>query len=637
MKQVWTMAVILCALATHAAAKPVALKHDDGTQEDKRSLGGDGQAVKFERPAGTFAVTGVRVYGSRYGGGYDPAIEIAKVSICDGSLEPIVSAVVPLEKFRVGAFGWVDVPVEPVIPPETFYVHVDFYSTRTKGVYLGIDTNGGGHSISGTLGKPGSALTQGDWMLRAMGAVVKRPLLALDPASKQVLSHDDGEPDDRRSTAGAGHAVQFSAPRGEWYLASVAIHGSLYGGNFNPDRTLFHVFVCDSRMRVLSRSAHPYALFKRGQAQWVEVKVPPVRPRGKFFVLVFFNPTQAKGVYLSIDNVKRSHSLQAMPNRPLGALGPTQEWMIRAACMKRGKETKPATSSTRTSGAKTEKEKEEGTDAMEVAQWRSSLDAMEQKEDVAGIRRLLALRSAEAAKTLGGIHVTEHVFVRYVNVPEDYAEAVAQLYETCDAALRKRFGVASGVCIVPGKRLHVHLLAGEEHTLSLWTSPGSRHYPLIVNTMPTWQRGFSPPGRGGPHIVYGLAHELGHVLMGWEDSRHQWAHYLGSLLVEELVTAHGSTVWPQPYNYRAEGLARFMKEIRTAKPDRTTDAGTGRIFYEVGETFGLATWGKALAWIRKNRTGKPFHAVRLYKLDDLRDALLALGCDAGKVKALFGE
>ena len=79
-----------------------------------------------------------------------------------------------------------------------------------------------------------------------------------------------------------------------------------------------------------------------------------------------------------------------------------------------------------------------------------------------------------------------------------------------------------------------------------------------------------------------------------------------------------------------------MREIKGVKPDRNTDAGTARIFYEVGQTFGLQIWGKALAWIRKNREGKPFHAVRLFRLDDLRDALRALGCDPKEVDRLFG-
>jgi hypothetical protein len=351
---------------------------------------------------------------------------------------------------------------------------------------------------------------------------------------------------------------------------------------------------------------------------------------GPFYVLVYFDPTQTRGIFLSIDKVKSSHSIAAMPGKPMGALGPDKEWMIRASLMKRGKGS-PAAPPRESAGG--------GVDALGLAKMRSSLDELEKKEDLEGMAEILAKAkksAGDAAPALGAIHSTEHVLVRYVNVPEEYARAAAALYEVCDASLRKRFGVETGICTVKGKRLHLHLLAEEGKEVSLWTAPGSADFPLIVNTMPSWKRGLSPPAKGGPHIVYGLCHELGHVLMGWEDCRHQWAHYLGSLLVEDVAKELGAKAWPQSYDIRAEGLKRFTKGIEGAEPDRATESGTARIFYDVGERFGLDVWGEALAWIRKNREGKPFHATRLYRLDDLRDALLDLGRDPEEVGRILG-
>jgi hypothetical protein len=623
------MILMSCMVVPSAQAKDSILSYGDGKQDSKRSLGGNGHAIRFERPSAKFTVTGVQIYGSRYGGKYDAFLEVARISLCDASLKAIASTDLPLEKFATGNLAWVDVPLGPLCPPAGFYVHVDFFATSTKGVYLGIDAESKGHSITGTLGKPGDPLAEGDWMIRVLGTDRPRPGITLDASSRKVLSFDDGQADDKRSMAGAGHAVQFTAPSGEWYLGEVSIHGSLYGGGYDPERTFFNVFVCDPRLRVLSRSAHPYSLFSPGEDRWVTLNVPPVRVSGGFIILVSFNPAQTKGIYCSIDHVKKSHSLIAMPNRSMGALETGQEWMIRAGVMKRGKGV----------ALPPPKEAGEGPDAIEIAQWRSSLDALEEKEDLTAIKGLLASvakKSKDAAEAIGKVHTSEHAFIRYVNVPDEYAESVARLYETADGILKKSFGFESGICTIKGKRLHVHLLAEKGSELSLWTSPGSVKYPLIVNTMPSWERGLSPPSKGGPHIVYGLLHELGHVLMGWEDCRHQWAHYLGSLLVEDVLEALGEETWPQPYDIRAEGMARFMGQIKDAKPDRSTDAGTAMIFYKVGETFGLAIWGKASAWIRKNRKGKPFQATRLYLLDDLRDALVALGFDAKKVESALG-
>jgi hypothetical protein len=275
-----------------------------------------------------------------------------------------------------------------------------------------------------------------------------------------------------------------------------------------------------------------------------------------------------------------------------------------------------------------------------LAKWKASLDELEKKEDLKAMAEVLAdagKSSPDAARALGSVYATEHVLVRYVNVPEEYARAAAAIYEVCDSSLRKRFGVKTGICTVPGKRLHLHLLAQKKHKLSLWTSPASAEFPLVVNTMPNWKRGLSSPENGGPHIVYGLCHELGHVLMGWEDCRHQWAHYLGSLLVEDVARQLGPKAWPQSYDIQAEGLSRFLKKIGGVKPDRATDSGTARIFYDVGESFGLPVWGEALDWVKKNRQGKPFAATRLYRLDDLRDSLLSLGRDPEEIRRIFGR
>jgi len=81
---------------------------------------------------------------------------------------------------------------------------------------------------------------------------------------------------------------------------------------------------------------------------------------------------------------------------------------------------------------------------------------------------------------------------------------------------------------------------------------------------------------------------------------------------------------------------RAAREIDGVKPHRATDSGTARIFYDVGESLGLPVWGEALDWVKKNRKGKPFAATRLYRLDDLRDSLLALGRDPEEIRRIFG-
>ncbi len=54
------------------------------------------------------------------------------------------------------------------------------------------------------------------------------------------------------------------------------------------------------------------------------------------------------------------------------------------------------------------------------------------------------------------------------------------------------------------------------------------------------------------------------------------------------------------------------------------------------ERFGQETYDPATAWILANREGKPFHAVRLYLMADLKAAPLELECDAAEMERISG-
>ncbi|SPE34582.1 exported hypothetical protein [Candidatus Sulfopaludibacter sp. SbA3] len=70
------------------------------------------------------------------------------------------------------------------------------------------------------------------------------------------------------------------------------------------------------------------------------------------------------------------------------------------------------------------------------------------------------------------------------------------------------------------------------------------------------------------HNLYGMCHELGHIAMGralgpckWmrHDANEAWAHYIGSLVVDRLYQRRGPGLWPDPYDYRVDGVARLRK------------------------------------------------------------------------------
>lgn len=146
-------------------------------------------------------------------------------------------------------------------------------------------------------------------------------------AEAREVSHDDGKMADKRSIAGGGHGVTFEAPDDSWQVTAVRLHGSRYGYP-QPPREDFHVYVCDADAKVLADHRIPYATFRRGEPDWVTMKIPPTNVPQKFIICVGFDPTQTKGVFVSYDAQGTGNSLVGLPEqvRPFA----DGDWLIRA-------------------------------------------------------------------------------------------------------------------------------------------------------------------------------------------------------------------------------------------------------------------------------------------------------------------
>lgn len=83
------------------------------------------------------------------------------------------------------------------------------------------------------------------------------------------------------------------------------------------------------------------------------------------------------------------------------------------------------------------------------------------------------------------------------------------------------------------------------------------------------------PSTGAPHNLYGMCHELGHVAMyrllkkrEWltDEAAEGWAHYAGSRLVDRVYAMKGDSLWPDPYDYRADGMRRLTQTLAAPNP-----------------------------------------------------------------------
>lgn len=147
------------------AGQPMDLAHDDGRQAGKSSIAGNGHAVRFTIPGGSWYLTGVRIYGSRYGYPAPPK-EDFHIWLCDSDFKTIADFPQPYQKFKRGNPMWINSTLKPTNVPNEFIVCVGFNPTGTKGVYVGYDESGSGNSFTGLAGKKGRAFNKGDWLIR---------------------------------------------------------------------------------------------------------------------------------------------------------------------------------------------------------------------------------------------------------------------------------------------------------------------------------------------------------------------------------------------------------------------------------------------------------------------------------------
>jgi hypothetical protein len=158
-----------------------------------------------------------------------------------------------------------------------------------------------------------------------------------------------------------------------------------------------------------------------------------------------------------------------------------------------------------------------------------------------------------------------HVEVTYAGVSEDQATAVAETLSAAREVYAKRFGFD-----MP-ERIRCTIECGDGRPSRLYTDGEDR----VFLSLPSADK-LRRPARSGTFTLYGLCHELGHVAMyrvlksrPWMTSAaaEGWAHYAGSLVVDEVYRARGEKLWsPDPYDYRADGTARLQRQLKEDSP-----------------------------------------------------------------------
>jgi len=189
-----------------AAAMPGDMEevgYGDGTPDGKKSLGGSGHAVAFDRPDAARFVEGVKIHAARYGYPKPPE-EDFDLYVLDGEFQVLAKVPFAYGLIERGDLDWYELRTPSVEVPKTFHVALSFRPQRTKGIYLGYDNSAGkSRSFTGLPGAGFSPVGQGyEWMVR--------PLLAEKPSgAKGVIRLAEREPPAVEADAGkAGDDLQ---------------------------------------------------------------------------------------------------------------------------------------------------------------------------------------------------------------------------------------------------------------------------------------------------------------------------------------------------------------------------------------------------------------------------------------------
>ncbi len=187
---------------------------------------------------------------------------------------------------------------------------------------------------------------------------------------------------------------------------------------------------------------------------------------------------------------------------------------------------------------------------------------------------------------VAGVHERPGVRVEYDGIEAAYAEAMGTIIVTARRIHANDFGLDMPETIV------MSVECGPDASTRLWTDGQDR----VTMTLKRPDQ-LRKPSDSGVFNIYGLCHELGHMAMyrtlkdrPWlsGDAAEGWAHFCGSVVVDQVYAANGKELWPDPYDYRDDGTKRLDAQLAAAKPDKLT--ATAGLWRQLDTLLGRKRW-----------------------------------------------
>jgi hypothetical protein len=260
--------------------------------------------------------------------------------------------------------------------------------------------------------------------------------------------------------------------------------------------------------------------------------------------------------------------------------------------------------------------------------------------DFAAAQTRLEALDLKAGQRVGRLVSRERFVVRGTGgLGPDYVAHFADVFEAILGAYDEVFGFAEW-SKVPGKKLRVlvHLEAKVESKPHF--APEFAYHSQIDFPVDD-AKALKSPTDDGKFLLYGLCHELGHVIAMWGDAKHEadfhaWAHYCGVVIVEHLASdAKAKKLLEDLRDAHWRTLAIERNENKTAKPSLADKPGVMALLIALHDAVGPKAIGAALNALDAQDRHLRINSVRYYEFADLKGALLKLAANDKQKKAIL--
>jgi hypothetical protein len=261
------------------------------------------------------------------------------------------------------------------------------------------------------------------------------------------------------------------------------------------------------------------------------------------------------------------------------------------------------------------------------------------EKEFEGIRaRLANAAPEEAAKA--GLLVSRPRFTALGRdgVTREYLEDFADVLDGILDAYDRLFGFEEW-SKVPGKKLRVLVHRVDAITRPPHFAPEFEFHSQIDFPVPGEERLTSPTARG-QFLFYGLCHELGHVVAmmdrgGAKEDFHQWAHFTGVAVVEELSERKPAPEWMKRMaDARWRSLSSERERLKAVPPSLGGEDGVLKTLVSLYDTIGPRSIGAGINLLDRRDERARVNGVRYYTFREIRAALLEVVKDPAKRKSV---